>query len=79
MKWRSAVPRPTLAAIMICNLFFVAPAFAADISGQVLGAGKPIAQSTVTLLAASAGAAQTTRTDQDRQRWPVRDQWHWHD
>ena len=55
MRWRSAVPRPTLAAIMICNLFFVTRAFAADISGQVLGAGAPIAQSTVTLLAASEG------------------------
>ncbi len=68
MKWRSAVPRPTLAAIMICNLFFVAPAFAADISGQVLGAGKPIAQSTVTLLAASAGQPKQlaqTKTDND--------------
>ncbi len=63
-----AVPRPTLAAIMICNLFFVAPAFAADISGQVFGAGKPIAQSTVTLLAASAGQPKQlaqTKTDND--------------
>ena len=68
MKWRSAVPRPTLAAIMICNLFFVTRTFAADISGQVLGAGKPITQSTVTLLAASAGQPKQlaqTKTDND--------------
>ena len=55
MAWRSAVPRPMLAAIMSCNLFFATWTFAADIKGQVLGAGAPITQSTVTLLAATAG------------------------
>ena len=43
MKWRSVVPRPMLAATMIGNLFFATWAFAADINGQVLGAGKPTA------------------------------------
>ncbi len=55
MAWRSAVRRPMLAAIMISNLFFATWTFAADIKGQVLGASAPITQSTVTLLAASAG------------------------
>ncbi len=55
MAWRSTVPRPMLAAITISNLFFATWTFAADIKGQVLGAGAPITQSTVTLLAASAG------------------------
>jgi hypothetical protein len=68
MAWRSAVPRPMLAAIMISNLFFATCTFAADIKGQVLGAGTPIAQSTVTLLAASAGQPKQlaqTKTDKD--------------
>ena len=68
MKWRSVVPRPMLAATMIGNLFFATWAFAADINGQVLGAGKPISQSTVTLLAASAGQPKQlsqTKTDND--------------
>jgi hypothetical protein len=57
-----------LAAIMISNLFFATCTFAADIKGQVLGAGTPIAQSTVTLLAASAGQPKQlaqTKTDKD--------------
>lgn len=51
----SAIRKPVLAAIVISNLFFGTRTFAADIEGQVLGAGVPITQSTVTLLAASAG------------------------
>jgi hypothetical protein len=47
-----------------------APAFAADIAGQVLGAGAPIAKSTVTLWSASADApkqlAQTQTGDDGR-------------
>jgi 5-hydroxyisourate hydrolase-like protein (transthyretin family) len=57
-----------LAAIMISNLFFATWTFAADIKGQVLGAGAPITQSTVTLLAASAGQPKQlaqTKTDKD--------------
>jgi hypothetical protein len=38
------------------TLVAAAPAFAANLNGEVLGAGKPIAKSTVTLWAASAGA-----------------------
>jgi hypothetical protein len=68
MNWRSVVRRPLLAAIMISNLFFATWAFAADIKGQVLGGGVPIAQSTVTLWAASAVAPKQvaqTKTDKD--------------
>jgi hypothetical protein len=49
-------------------LFCTTLAFAADIKGQVLGAGVPISQSTVTLLAASAGPPKQlaqTKTDSD--------------
>src|ERR1700733_14561727 len=68
MNSRSAIRKPTLVAIVISNLFFVTRTFAADIKGQVLGAGVPIAQSTVTLLAASVGPPKQlaqTKTDSD--------------
>ena len=55
MACRTAVPRTMLAAIIISNLVFATRTYAADIKGQVMGAGAPITQSTVTLLAASAG------------------------
>ena len=52
----SAIQKPVVVAIVISNLFFATRIFAADIKGQVLGGGAPIAQSTVTLMQASAGA-----------------------
>ena len=68
MNSRSAIRKPVLVAIVISNLFFATSTFAADIKGQVLGAGVPITQSTVTLLAASAGPPKQlaqTKTDND--------------
>jgi hypothetical protein len=68
MNSRSAIRNPVLVAIMISGLFFATRTFAADIKGQVLGAGVPISQSTVTLLAASAGPPKQlaqTKTDSD--------------
>ena len=53
---------------MASNLFFATSAFAADIKGQVLGAGSPITKSTVTLVAGSAGPPKQlaqTKTDSD--------------
>jgi hypothetical protein len=55
-----------LAVLTIAGVFLATRAFAADIKGQVLGGGAPIAQSTVTLWAASAGAPKQlaqTKTD----------------
>ncbi len=60
----------TLAALVISGMFLATRAFAADIKGQVMGGGSPIAQSTVTLWAASSGApkqlAQTKTDDEGR-------------
>ena len=47
--------KPILTAIVISNMFFAGRAFAADIKGQVLGGGVPIAQSSVTLMEAGTG------------------------
>ena len=58
--------KPILTAIVISNMFFAGRAFAADIKGQVLGGGVPIAQSSVTLMEAGTGT-QTARTGQDRE------------
>ncbi|MGA7872932.1 MAG: hypothetical protein WCA22_18740 [Candidatus Binatus sp.] len=60
-----------IASLAVLALIAVAPAFAADsIEGQVLGAGAPIAKSTVTLWSASADApkqlAQTQTGDDGR-------------
>jgi hypothetical protein len=60
----------TLVRTSLCVVLLAAgtPAFAADLRGQVLGAGKPIAGSTVTLWAASAAAPKQlaqTKTDND--------------
>ena len=55
-----------LAAIVAFNLLFVLSTLAADIKGSVLGGGAPIAQSTVTLMQASAGAPkQLAQTKSD--------------
>jgi len=67
--------RPTLrilslVALGAASLSFSSQALAADIRGQVLGGGAPIAQSTVTLFEASAGnsrqLAQTKSDDEGR-------------
>ena len=59
-----------LAAIVASNFLFALSTLAADIKGQVLGGGAPIAQSTVTLWSASADApkqlAQTKTSDDGR-------------
>ena len=68
MNSRSAIRKAAPVAIVISSLFFATRTFAADIKGQVLGAGVPISQSTVTLLAASAGQPKQlaqTKTDSD--------------
>src|SRR5271165_3138483 len=66
MNARSAMRRPILAAVLASNLSFAACTFAADIKGQVLGGGAAIAQSTVTLMQASAGAPkQLAQTKSD--------------
>jgi len=48
----------TLLALAVSSLSLAGPALAADIAGRVLGAGAPIADSTVTLWAAGAGNPQ---------------------
>ena len=56
----------TLAAFALCGLFLAGQASAADIKGQVMGGGAPIAQSTVILMQASAGEPKQlaqTKTD----------------
>ena len=68
MNARSAIRKPMLAAIVASNLLFAVSTLAADIKGQVLGASAPIAQSTVTLWAASSDAPKQvgqTKTDKD--------------
>ncbi len=58
----------TLAALAISGIFLATRAFAADIKGQVMGGGAPIAQSTVTLWAASSDAPKQlaqTKTDNE--------------
>jgi hypothetical protein len=66
-----AICRFFIAKLVVSALSFAAPAFAAgSIAGQVLGAGMPIAKSTVTLWSASDGApkqlAQTQTGDDGR-------------
>src|SRR5215831_1954830 len=62
VSMRSMTPAPTGAcagfAVAILSFSLGGSASAADISGQVLGAGAPIANSTVTLWAASASNPQ---------------------
>ena len=58
----------TLAALAISGMFGATRAIAADITGQVMGGGTPIAQSTVTLWAASSDAPKQlaqTKTDNE--------------
>src|SRR5271166_3732701 len=54
--------------LLLSSLFLAGQSFAADIKGQVLGGGAPIAKSTVTLWEASAGAPKQlgqTKTNDD--------------
>src|SRR5271156_5052619 len=68
MNARSAIRESIamLAAIAAFSFLFALSTLAADIKGQVLGGGAPIAQSTVTLMQASAGAPkQLVQTKSD--------------
>ena len=58
----------TFAVLAISGIFLTMRAFAADIKGQVMGGGAPIAQSTVTLWAATSDAPKQlaqTKTDNE--------------
>ena len=68
MHSQTTAVKLTLAALAISGMFLASRAFAADIKGQVMGGGAPIAQSTVTLWAASADAPKQlaqTKTDNE--------------
>src|SRR5208283_4653044 len=69
MSSGAIIRRLTLAALALSSLFLAGSASAADnIKGQVLGAGAPIAKSTVTLWEASADAPKQlgqTKTNDD--------------
>jgi hypothetical protein len=56
MRNSGTISRLPVAAIVAVGLVSSASAFASNLNGQVLGGGAPIAYSTVTLFAASAGA-----------------------
>src|SRR5271165_4794975 len=66
MHSQTTAVKLTLAALAISGMFLATRAFAADIKGEVMGGGAPIAQSTVTLWAASSDAPKQlaqTKTD----------------
>ena len=66
MHTRTNAAKLTLAAVAVSAMFLATRAFAADIKGQVMGGGAPIAQSTVILWAASAGTPkQLSQTNTD--------------
>jgi hypothetical protein len=68
MRSQTTTVKLTLAALAISGMFLATRAFAADITGQVMGGGAPIAQSTVTLWAASSDAPKQlaqTKTDNE--------------
>ena len=70
MDRRMNVRRLKKAIVALCGFFLAGQAFAADIKGQVMGGGAPIAQSTVTLWAASSGTPKQlaqTKTDNEWQ------------
>jgi hypothetical protein len=70
MNSRLVIRKPIPAAILFSNLFLATWALGADINGQVLGAGAPIIQSTVTLWAASDGPPkQLAQTKTDQRGW----------
>src|SRR5271167_4085151 len=70
MRSQIAAVKLTLAALAISGMFLATRAFAANIKGQVMGGGAPIAQSTVTLWAASSDVpkqlAQTKTNNEGR-------------
>jgi hypothetical protein len=66
MHSRTTARKLILVALAISGMFLATRAFAADIKGQVIGGGAPIAQSTVILMQASAGEPKQlaqTKTD----------------
>jgi hypothetical protein len=68
MHSQTTAVKLTLAALAISGMLLATRAFAADIKGQVMGGGAPIAQSTVTLWAASSDAPKQlaqTKTDNE--------------
>ena len=68
MRSQTTAVKLTTAALAISGMFLATRAFAADIRGQVMGGGAPIAQSTVTLWAASSDAPKQlaqTKTDNE--------------
>src|SRR5208283_166954 len=68
MDLRANVRKLTLAVLALSSLFLARQSSAADIKGQVLGGGAPIARSTVILMQASAGEPKRlaqTKTDND--------------
>ena len=68
MDPRAGVQKLTLAALAASSLFLAGRVSAADIKGQVMGGGAPVAQSTVILMQASAGEPKQlaqTKTDKD--------------
>ena len=68
MNSSAIIRKLTVLVLGLSSIFLAGSTFAADIKGQVLGGGAPIAQSTVTLWAASAGAPKQvakTKTDTD--------------
>ena len=68
MHSQTTAVKLTLAALAISVMFLATGASGADIKGQVLGSGAPIAQSTVTLWSASSDAPKQlaqTKTDSD--------------
>ncbi len=68
MHSQTTAVKLTLAALAISCMFLATRAFAADINGQVMGGGAPIAQSTVTLWAATSDAPRQlaqTKTDNE--------------
>ena len=68
MQSQTTAVKLTLTALAISGMFLATRAFAADIKGQVMGGGAPIARSTVTLWAASSNAPKQlaqTKTDNE--------------
>src|SRR5271165_5659057 len=66
MTSKLAIRKLILAGLVAASLSFAGRALAADIKGQVLGGGVPIARSTITLMQASAGAPkQLAQTKSD--------------
>ncbi len=66
MHCKTIAVKLTLVTLAISGMLPATPAFGADVKGQVMGGGAPIAQSTVTLWAASASAPKQlaqTKTD----------------